>query len=135
MSTIWNFLIYLSPLILSTLLWRFSSLQKTIEYKDTNFTMSWSIATLAAGLILSNLPQENKWVLRIKKTKGLFIRLSLFLMSPTIYGLIHYSLGQVKERGCFLEPIYFISYISTLLSIILTVGFLGSIAYLIHDNN
>lgn len=130
----WNSLTYFSPLIISWLVWQFTNLNDHIKFSDTNFTISWSIATLLAGFILSNLPQDNKWVLKIKEFPGLFIRMSLFLMSPTIYGLTHYVLVQSIKPSEFLNRFIFISYMATITSIAITVFFLGIIAYKLHED-
>lgn len=135
LKVIWNILIYFSPIFFSWGIWQFSSLDTIVKFDDTNFTVSWSISTLAAGLVLSNLPQDNKWVFRIKKTPGLFVRLSLFLMSPTIYGLTHYVLSQTKNPNEVVLRFMFITYAATILSIILSLLFFGIICYKLHDEN
>ncbi|WP_412471211.1 hypothetical protein [Halobacteriovorax sp. RT-2-4] len=134
MKKFWNTLTYFSPLLLSIVLWFWTSLPTKFKFNDTSFTVSWSISTLAAGFILSNLPQENNWIKKIKELPGVFKRLSLFLMSPTVYGLAHYLLSQLNDpQKIKYESLIFILYSSTIASVVFTILILGFIIHKVHD--
>lgn len=136
MKALQNILIYLSPVWISALIVSLSRFSEKIDgVKDTSFTIAWSIATLAAGLILGNLPNENPWVIKIRKSKGVIARVSIFLMSPTIYGLIHYVFAKIKD-GSYLCQTYLTSlfFLSTILSVLFTVFLLILIAIKVHND-
>lgn len=125
MRIFWNFLTYASPLILAVLTFCWQGRELFSKYSDTTFTVNWAIATLAAGLILSNLPQENRWVTQLRALPGVFKRMSVFLMSPTVFGLLHYIVSRLSVNKLpHQEIVVSVLYLSTLYSVLITVAFL-----------
>lgn len=130
----WNTFFYLSPVIISLLVYLLTSLKSKIDYSDTEFTISWAVATVAAGFILSNLPTDSNWLIKVKTNSGLFKRMSLFLMSPTLYGLIHYASNRVLQPvSDVISMISFTSYVATFVSVVFTFLLLLLIVVKVQD--